>query len=92
MRDEHRLGAAQVRVGRHHRVAGGRRLIGEDLDEGLERFLKQRNPPLQIKPQIQRDLLVSRTPGVQPAAGIADPLHQLALDERVHVLVVFCGR
>ena len=29
---------------------------------------------------------------MQPAPGIADTLHQLALDERVHVLVVFCRR
>jgi hypothetical protein len=28
---------------------------------------------------------------MQAAAGISDPLHQLALDERVHVLIVFCG-
>ena len=61
-------------------------------DERLDLLLNQRHPPLQVEPQIERDLFVSRPPGVQAASGVADTLDQLPLDERVHVLVVLGRR
>ena len=51
------------------------------------RCCSSRNPAAQIQPQIERHLLVARAAGVQPPAGVADALDQLALDEAVHVLV-----
>ena len=48
---------------------------------------KQRDAAAQIEPQIERHLLVARSPGVQPAPGVADALDQLPLDEAVDVLV-----
>ena len=88
VRDEDRLRAAQVRVGRHQRVAGALGAGRQDLHERDDRLLHRRHAALQVQPQIDRDLLVARPAGVQPAAGVADARDQLALDERVHVLVV----
>ena len=50
------------------------------------------NPPPQVQPEVERHLLVARPAGVQPPAGVADALDELALDERVHVLVVGARR
>ena len=89
MRDEHRLRRAEVRERRHQRVARRRRLRRERVDHArATAALQQRNPAPQVEPQIERDLLVARSAGVQPAAGVAEPLDQLALDEAVDVLVV----
>ena len=60
---------------------------GQRVDHGRDRVLQQRNAPAQIQPQIERDLLVARPPGVQAASRVAEPLDQLALDEAVDVLV-----
>ena len=87
VRDEHRLRAAQVRVRRHQRGAGRLGLIGAGRDERRDRLLQHRNPPPQVQPQVERDLLVARAAGVQTPAGVADPFDQLALDEAVHVFV-----
>ena len=54
-------------------------------DDGL---LQLRDAALEIEPQIDRDLLVARAAGVQPPAGLADALHELALDEGMNVLVL----
>ena len=89
--DQHRLRPPQVRVRRHDRIARGHRLIAEHLNQRFDRLLQQRHAALEIQPQIQRHLLVARAAGVQPPAGLADSRHQLPLDERVHVLVVFRG-
>ena len=85
---EHGHRPPQVRVRRHQRVAGLLRLIGERRDCGAQFLLQQRNAAAQIQAQVDRDLFVARSSGVQPAAGIADPRHQLPFDERVDVLVV----
>ena len=87
MRDQHRLRRAEVRERRHQRVARRRRLRGERVDERRDGALQQRNAPPQVEPQIERHLLVARSSGVQPAAGVAEPLDEQALDEAVHVLV-----
>jgi hypothetical protein len=92
MRDEHGLGAAKVRVRRHHRVARRHRLADQYADQRLDGGLEKRDPAFQVQPQVERDLLVPRSTGVQPAAGVADARDQLAFDERVDVLVLLgCG-
>ncbi len=85
--DENRLRAAHVRVRRHDGVLRALGLIGEGTDEIGDRGRGARNPAHQVASCVDRDLLVARSPGVQPAPGVADALDQLALDERVHVLV-----
>ena len=87
MRDENRLRAPQMRIGRHRHVAGTLGLAGDRGDEVRDRLLNRRNPPLQIQAQIDRDLLVPRPSRVKTLAGLADSLDELPLDEGVHVLV-----
>ena len=87
MRDEHGLRAAQMRVGRHQRVAGALGQTDERLDHAGDRLRDRWRAPFQIQPQIDRDLLVARAPGVQPSAGVSDQRHELTLDERVDVFV-----
>ena len=86
--DEHRLRRTEMRERRHQRVARRCRLRRQGVDHGGDGALQPRYPAAQIEPQIQRDLFVARTAGVQAAAGVADPFHQLALHETVHVFVV----
>ena len=88
VRRQHRLGAPQVRVGRHEHGPGPIRLRRQRRHQIHERALQHRQAPAEIEPQVERDLLVARAAGVQAAGGVAYPLHELPLDERVHVLVV----
>ena len=88
VRDQHRLRAAQVRVGGHQRLARARGLLDERGHEPHELGLQHGNAAPQIEPQIDGDLLVARPPGVQALAHLADLIDQDALDPRVHVLVV----
>ena len=88
VRDQHRLRRAEVRERRHQRVAGRRGLRRQRVDDAGDRALQQRNAAPQIEPQIERHLLVARSAGVQPPAGVAEPLDEQPLDEAVHVLVV----
>ena len=88
VRDQHRHGAAHVRVRRHQRVARPLGLVGKRGDRRPQLLLQQRNAAAQVQPQVDRHLLVARAAGVQAAAGVADARDQLALDEAVHVLVV----
>ena len=88
MRDQHRLRRPEVREGRHQRVAGRRAPArASAATTRATRLLQQRNPPPQIEPQIERHLLVARPAGVQPPAGVAEPLDEQPLDEAVHVFV-----
>ena len=57
---------------------------GHELSHGR---LQQGQSPSQIQTKIEGDLLVARATRVQPPAGLADALDELALDERVDVLV-----
>ena len=92
VRGQHRLRAAQVRVRRHQRIGRGLGLVGEHGRRAPRcAALDLGNPALQVEPEIDRDLLVARPAGVQAAAGVANPRHELAFDERVHVLVVARG-
>ena len=89
MRYQHGLGAAQMRIGRHQRVAGAFCHRDEGLHVRRDRALDLRYPPLQVQAQVQRHLFVAGSPRVQPPARIAHTRHQLPLDEGVHVLVAF---
>ena len=62
-------------------------MLRERTDHRRELFLQTGNPPPEIEPEIQRDLLVARAAGVQPLAQIADALDELPLDECVHIFV-----
>ena len=86
--DEHRHGAAHVRVGGHQGLARTLGLIGERGDERPDAGLQRRDATPHVEPEVERHLLVARAPGVQAAAVVADQRHQLALDEAVHVFVV----
>ena len=59
VRDEHRLGAAEMRVRRHHGLAGRLRLMRERVDERRERVLNLADAPPEVQPEVERDLLVA---------------------------------
>ena len=86
MRDEHRLGPLQVRVARHHSVAGVARLLdqrsgprGEAVDDKLD--LRAH-----IEAQVGGNLFVAAAAGVQLESERADALRQLEFDEVMNVL------
>src|SRR5262249_40899373 len=56
VRHEHGLCRAEVREGRHQRIAGRRRLRGQRLDDARDRALKDRDAPAQIQAQVERHL------------------------------------
>ena len=74
----------------HQRAAAALGLIGERRDQRGDRLLGNRDATLEVETKVERDLLVSGTSGVKAAARLADALHELALDERMHVLVRRC--
>ena len=83
-----RLRALQVREPRQHEVAVGPRTRHQ---HGLQAG----GAPLEVGGRVDgpeaergRDLVVAGAPGVHALADLAQPGHELALDERVHVLVV----
>ena len=88
MRDEHRLRRPEVRERRHQRVAGRRRPARRArrrpratprCSSGMRRRRYSRRS--------SDTCSLRERPGVQTAAGVAEPLDQQALDEAVHVLV-----
>ena len=85
--DEHGLGATKMRVRGHHRTTRSRGLVGQRAYQRREGLLKARYTASQIEPQIEGHLLVARPSGMKTASGVSDSLHQLSLDEAVHVLV-----
>ena len=87
MRDENRLRRPEVRERGHQRVAGVRRLARERGDTGRHAALQQRDAPSQIEPEIDRDLLVARSAGVETPPGVAEPLDEQPLDEAMDVFV-----
>ena len=64
-----------------------RRASTSARDRGRDRLLHRRECGASGTAADRRHLLVARASGVQPPAGLADARDQLALDERVHVLV-----
>ena len=88
VRHQDRHGPPEMCVRRHHRIAGRCCLFRERVDYQCQLPLQQRDPTPQIQAQIDRHLLVTRTACVKTLAKVASPLHQLPLDERVHVFIV----
>src|SRR5688572_33167335 len=63
-------------------------LVGKRRNRGAKLLLQQRNPSPQIQTEIDRYLLIPRTPGMKTTAGVANAGDQLALNETVDVLVI----
>ena len=66
------------------------RLAGELADQRGDRLLNSGMRRFKYRRRSTRDLFVARAACVEPAARIADARDQLALDERMDVLVVPC--
>ncbi len=88
VRHQNRLGPSQVRVRGHHGSPCPLRLVRHHADECSNLPLDLRHAPFHVQTQIERHLLIAGAAGMKAAAGLPDPLHQLALHERVHILVV----
>ena len=56
-------------------------------DQRDDLALQDRKPAAQVQAKVQRDLLVARAAGVEPAPDVPETIDELPLDERVHVLV-----
>ena len=87
VRGQNRLRPAQMGVGRHQRVAralGARRQNLDDCDDGP---LNLRDAPLEVEPEVDRDLFVARPARMEPTTGVANARDELPLDKRVHVFV-----
>ena len=85
MRNQHRLGALQVRVGGHGGGAGSFGAInkrGNQLGQLIADFV---TGGARVQTQIGCDLLIAAAPAVQFVAQIADNRHQTLLDEVVDV-------
>ena len=65
MRHQHRLGPLQMRVARHHGIAGLFRLLQQRFCPSLQCVDNQSDLLPHIQPQVGRDLFVSAAPGVQ---------------------------
>jgi hypothetical protein len=81
------LRTLHVRVGRHQYVERSLGAVDQDrreLVDGLERFVGLAARP---QPEIRRDLVVPRSPGVELAAHRPGDLAQPGLDVHVHVLL-----
>jgi hypothetical protein len=81
MRHEDGLGPAQVGVGGHRGRPRRLCLIDEGFNERAYLRLHRRDTAAEIHPEVERDLLVARTPGVQAAPEVADRLDELVLDK-----------
>src|SRR6185436_9045049 len=90
VRNQDRLRASQMRERRHQCGAARLSLPGQDRRELNNRSVNVWNSTLQIEAQVERDLLVSRSSGMQASSRVADTRHQLTLDERMYILVVLC--
>jgi hypothetical protein len=88
MCNHHRLRTTQVCVGRHQRVAARLGLTTEHANEIDDSLLDLRHASLQVEAEIERHLFVARSPGMKPAAGVADASDEFTLDERMDVFVL----
>ncbi len=89
MREAHRLGPLKMCVTRHDGAGVLLRPVGQSLDQFLQKSADPRGLVLQPEPEIERDLIVPRSRGVELLAGVSDPRRELLLDEHVYV---FCLR
>src|SRR5688572_9908977 len=87
VRHEHGHGAPKMSVRWHDGRACQFRLACEGTHHRCELLLKTGDPPAEIEPEIQRDLLVARAARVQAFAQVASALDEFPLDERVHIFV-----
>jgi hypothetical protein len=82
----HRLGGLQVREAGHDGVGVRVRLGDERALERLDLLDGEAELLARPEPHVERDLVVARARGVEPAGGRADLLMQARLDVHVHVL------
>ena len=87
MGKRHRLRALQMSITGHR----GREMAARDVEQGLRETLEQRQYRgdfvAQIKAEIQRHLIIARTPRMQLLTRRADLLRQPALDREMDILV-----
>ena len=89
VRGGHRLGALQMSVTRHDRVAGPRGQPDERFLEAPHRGNERRRLVAHPKAQIGCHLIVARTRRVQFGPGRPDFFGQSRLDVHVHILELF---
>ena len=87
VRDQDRLRRSKVCIRRHQRVAGGSSLRRQGLDHFGGGPLKQRNSATEIQTEVQRDLLIPRTPCMEPFPCVSQALDQQAFHEAVNIFV-----
>ena len=85
MAEGDRLGGLQVREARHDRVGMLLGAIEESGDEAGQRLLRSLQLFLHPEAEVERDLVVARAGGVQPAGGRTDQRRQPRLDVHVDV-------
>jgi hypothetical protein len=89
VRNQHRLGALQMRVAGHDGLARCMCVVDEGARPRSQAFNHLLNLGANIEPQIGRDLFIAAAPGVQLESQRTDPLHHRQLDVMVDV---FGGR
>ena len=87
MRERHRLRALQMRVAGHDR----RDVPPRDPNQRGAQLRDQRNHAgqlvAQVKPHVERDLIVARSPGVQLAPRLANQRNQPPLDREMDIFI-----
>ena len=85
MRNKHRLGPLQMRVARHHGLAGLARLFHQRLRPRCKPVHGESDLFAHEEPQVRRDLFVAAAPGVKLEPQRTHALHQLEFDEVMNV-------
>ena len=85
MAEGYRLGGLEVREARHDRVGVLLGAIEESGDEAGQCRFRPGKLFLHPEAEVERDLVVARTGGVQPAGGRTDQRRQPRLDVHVNV-------
>ena len=88
MCERRRLRTLKMRIARHDSVQILAALLGERLHEAEDQLDDLLDLLLDIQTHIERDLIVSRTAGMQALAGIADALGEQLLDVHMNVLII----
>ena len=86
------LGSLQMGVARHDRLFVLLRLIGQSGDQMLCIGAQLVDAVHQVHTQVEGDLVVSRTRGMELLADVADALGQLLFNEHVDILGVHVDR
>src|SRR2546423_3724319 len=89
MREQNWLGALQMSISRHDKID----MFRGETQERLLQFLKLARRPtdslFDVKPQIERDLIVATPGGMELRTGGVDFFCERALDIHVHVFKRF---